>query len=723
MASISSSELHFSVDSHLLLELGERLVARESIALAELVKNAYDADSPDVIITLDKVTKSGGRIIVEDHGEGMTYDMLIKGWMRIATGDKRENPISRKYKRVRVGAKGIGRFACRVLSNKLVLESVAVVGSGRKEKVSAIFDWRDFKTGSSVGEIGISCTRQRVDYKTDTGTKLTLEDARDVWKEDDLNRLQNDLLSLVSDYVPEVQVAEKEEKREDPGFQIIVHAPEFPEFQGSVSEQFLKYSWCRLIGRISPDGKPRYQLRVRRLQKDLQYTPTRTFAEVGGVYFRIDFFVYRREYFAGLPISLNDARNILRERGGVRIFFDKFRVFAYGMERSEDWLSLDLDRARVRGVFREYAEKDEDVDRPFLDLPGTYQLMGAVFLSREKNPGITMSITRDHLLDNKAFQELVKFVRLGIEWMTVQYARFAPESRGGPPRKEDPLKPLEIARQKVLRKEDVLGHEATSEILQSFVMARQAFEEREEDRISEISMLRVLATTGTLISVFEHELSTLIRALITENRRLVNYLEDLPQSHRSKLKDTISRLQTWADSIEETASQLGKMMGRKSRDRPRSYPLRDLIDNMVAPFNYHFETEHIDFKDDGLPADLRMPAMFRCEVYSIFLNLITNAIKAVKNSEVRKIHITGNISENEIRIHVLDTGRGIPPDRREEVFKPFVSDSEPDLLFGEGTGLGLTIVRNTVDTYGGTVRFIDPPDDWKTCVELVFPQS
>lgn len=723
MESVSSSELHFTVDSHLLLELGERLVARRSIALAELAKNAYDADSPDVTITLDKVTKAGGTIVVEDHGEGMTYDMLIKGWMRIATGDKRENPISRKYERVRTGAKGIGRFACRVLSNRLVLESVAVVGSGRKEKVSATFDWKDFKPGSSVGEIGVSCRREPVDYKTDTGTKLTLEDARDVWKETDLNQLRNDLLSLISDYTPEMRVADTEKKRSDPGFQIIIHAPEFPEFQGPIAEQFLKYSWGRLMGRISSEGKPRYDLRVRRLKKDLRYTPDRTFEEVGETYFKVDFFVYRREYFADVPVSLNEARGIGRERGGVRIFFDKFRVFPYG-ERSEDWLNLDLDRARNITAFREFAEKEdlEDLERPMLFLPGTYQLFGAVFLSREKNRKITMSITRDRLLDNSAFQELTQFVRLGIEWMTVQYARFAPETRGEPPRKENPLKPLEIARGKIVKKEDVLGREATSEILQSLDLARQAFENREEDRISEISMLRVLATTGTMISVFEHELSTMIRALMAENRQLVSHLESLPETHRAKLRGTISRLQNWADSIDETASQLGKMMGRESRDRRRSYPLRVLIDDMIAPFEYHFKTEHVEFVND-LPTGLHLPAMFRCEIYSIFLNLITNAVKAVRESEVRRICIRGASSDDELRLWILDTGRGVPSERREEIFKPFVSDSEPDLLFGEGTGLGLTIVRNTVDTYGGTVNFIDPPENWKTCVEIVLPES
>ena len=69
--SSTSETLHFDVDSHLLLELGERLVSKPSVALAELVKNSYDADAPSVTIEFRNIGKKGGTIIVEDTGEGI----------------------------------------------------------------------------------------------------------------------------------------------------------------------------------------------------------------------------------------------------------------------------------------------------------------------------------------------------------------------------------------------------------------------------------------------------------------------------------------------------------------------------------------------------------------------------------------------------------------------------------------------------------------------------
>jgi hypothetical protein len=63
-----SGNLRFKIDAGLLFQLGEQLVARRSVALAELIKNAYDADATKVTVLLDDVTRPRGTIIVEDNG-------------------------------------------------------------------------------------------------------------------------------------------------------------------------------------------------------------------------------------------------------------------------------------------------------------------------------------------------------------------------------------------------------------------------------------------------------------------------------------------------------------------------------------------------------------------------------------------------------------------------------------------------------------------------------
>jgi signal transduction histidine kinase len=72
---------------------------------------------------------------------------------------------------------------------------------------------------------------------------------------------------------------------------------------------------------------------------------------------------------------------------------------------------------------------------------------------------------------------------------------------------------------------------------------------------------------------------------------------------------------------------------------------------------------------------------------------------------------------------MLDTGVGIEPKRREKVFEAFETTSAPDPILGVGTGLGLKVVRDILDTYGGTARFIDAEEPWRTCIELYLPKE
>ena len=137
-------EFIFTVDNSIIEELGERLVAKPSIALAELIKNSYDADATEVTVKFIRTGKTSGQIVVEDNGTGMDEDELINSWMRIGTIAKRRRPRSKKYKRTRAGSKGVGRFACQALSNRLVIETVS--GTTRvKKKATMVFNWKLFK--------------------------------------------------------------------------------------------------------------------------------------------------------------------------------------------------------------------------------------------------------------------------------------------------------------------------------------------------------------------------------------------------------------------------------------------------------------------------------------------------------------------------------------------------------------------------------------------------
>ena len=715
----ASGIVRFDVDSHILFQLGEKLFARKPLALAELVKNGYDADATVVRIIFQNVTKPQGTIIVDDNGDGMTYELLLNGWMRIATTEKNRNPLSTKFRRPRAGQKGVGRFACRVLSNKLLLESVAIVSSGKKERIKALFDWKKFKAGSRVDDVEIPVTRESVPFSTPTGTKLYLEDVAEAWTSDDVRVVRKGLISLISSFAPEVKT---QSRTGDPGFQTIIVSPEFKEEQGPLSEQYLeRYAWGRLVGSVKKSGQVDYTLIQRKPRVTRTHSPKETFPNIGPFTFRIDFIRYAKDQFPGGDISLREAQQIGREEGGVRIYHEGFRVLPYG-EPNDDWLGLDSDRARNIGKFRELQGDFPDVERPSLFLPGNYQLFGAVFLSRVTNPGIQITMTRERLLENDALNDLTRSLRLGIEWMTVQYARWVAKNKPKTPEKEIPLDALRSARDVIVRHKEKIGPEATSEILQAMTLAENSFAQREQDRIGEMSMLRVLATSGTLILIFQHELGV----MVDEVQEIAEDIEKLGRgstgnASEKELDNISGRITNWVGTVKDYCAQLGLLLGTESRSTRRSYPLRPLLDDIVRPFGRHFSEYGIDFINN-VDERLRLPPMFKAEIVAIFLNLMTNSAKAVKERDPRRILVESSESDDEIIIRFLDTGPGIAPNRRSIVFEPFVSDSTPDPLFGEGTGLGLTIVRNLIDTYGGEVKFVDPPVDWGCCAEIRLPK-
>jgi signal transduction histidine kinase len=706
---------HFSVDSQLLLELGERLVTKRSIALAELVKNSYDADSPRCTITLEKVTEKNGRIIVEDSGIGIDESTFNRSWLRIATTDSRDKPLSPHYFRPRTGEKGVGRFACRVLANKLVLESVSESKSGDKNHISAVFDWNTFKPGSDVGGVNVEYTIKSVAKSTQAGTTITLEDVREIWKEKDIEDLRKELLQIVSPF----PVEERPTDKGDPGFEIILKAHEFgPE--KNLREEIFKAAIATLTGEIGAKGIPLYSVQFRGDKTSIPWTPSDTyFTQVGPAKFKIHFLQYEQANFYGVKITLAFARDLGREQGGVRIYMDGFRVAKYG-DPSDDWLELDSDKAKRSYDFPGIPDElQKGLGRPELSIPGNNNLFGVVNISRFQNPNLAPLITRDRLVDNDAFSQLRGFVRLGIDWMVIQYLKrrqqvTSPEAQ----KKADVERAIQTVRKSIDFLKESTQDRPTQNAIANLETAQQRIMTALQEQIDAMMMLRVLASTGTMILIFEHELGT----IVSKMSELSHALAMIPKGATTNgaIQEARTSLDEMGKDLNELGMHVGLLIGTSSREARRSMAIKESADESMRPFKHHMETYDITFVN-LVPANLRTPKMFPCEFYSILVNLFTNSIKAVKNTTSRKIGVAASKKGDLLEVAFLDTGPGIPNNIRERVFEPFSTTSKPDPFLGQGTGLGLKIVRDIMASYAGTARFIDPPSGWATCLLLTFP--
>ena len=110
--------LNFSVDAALFRELGERLIGRPHIALAEIIKNSYDADATHVVVRFER-----DRIEISDDGNGMTPTQFLNLWMRVGSPHKQSERRSLLLKRPLTGSKGVGRLAAQFLAQELELRT------------------------------------------------------------------------------------------------------------------------------------------------------------------------------------------------------------------------------------------------------------------------------------------------------------------------------------------------------------------------------------------------------------------------------------------------------------------------------------------------------------------------------------------------------------------------------------------------------------------------
>ena len=113
--------------------------------------------------------------------------------------------------------------------------------------------------------------------------------------------------------------------------------------------------------------------------------------------------------------------------------------------------------------------------------------------------------------------------------------------------------------------------------------------------------------------------------------------------------------------------------------------------------------------EDALPEILCYPD----ELNQVWTNLIYNAMQAMNNRGVLMIEVTQQ--ETAIQVGVTDNGEGIPPTATAHIFDPFFT-TKP---IGEGSGLGLHIVKRIVEKHGGKITVASIPGN--TCFTVFLP--
>ena len=111
-------QVKFRTSINLLDHLGLNMYSSVQKAIGEIVVNGYDADATTV-----EVTSSPGSIVIEDNGLGMSADEVADRYMVLASGHKRRESRTPLFRRLPIGAKGIGKLAGLGVARRIEVET------------------------------------------------------------------------------------------------------------------------------------------------------------------------------------------------------------------------------------------------------------------------------------------------------------------------------------------------------------------------------------------------------------------------------------------------------------------------------------------------------------------------------------------------------------------------------------------------------------------------
>ena len=753
---------HFTVDAALLRELGERLIGRAHIALAELVKNAYDADAHTCRIDIED-----DRIVVTDDGHGISEQEFHDFWLRVGTTHRARERVSRQLSRPVTGSKGIGRLSAQFLADEMVLQSNST--TSRSEMLYAIVDWKTIRSGDKIKEVSVEweSTTEEGSYadNSQTGTQITLKGLKTKWDDDAIEALGKEVWMLRSPFrggnrPPKGKTAYD--------FYVDLNVPGIASAQLSFDKmhETLFSNWkARVIGVLEdgrsasrtnratisvefaesyPDGlkEPktfRESVSVPVVQRgDVQresegeVAERREFPALDRVRFEILIFKLKGRQSGGLAV--NDVREYLRTHGSVSVYDTGFRLPYYGSQDrgGHDWLNVGADQGRRLVTSELLPDRLRTSGRYLLDLPNPGRIFGFVDVNTNHERHIFEQLGgsdfclqiqpgRDRLTPNRAFDQLRDLVRFSLDFYANRYRALADGLMQDRRSKESPSAVLSGALQTIEKVKVNLPTEVYSEVRRELIAVDRAVKTESEALDSRAAILGPLATAGMAALAMDHEIAREANLVADVAVALRKLSQEIKSQTLDKAVADLDTFYKRFNSYRELFSPLAEAEDREATRRLLVPSIAHQVVKSVRP-----RMSHVAFDFSGIPKDLRFPVGAFVEWSAVLQNVLFNAWDAMLDCEGKKIRFDGATERRSQRLQVSDTGVGlaVPIEESNILFEPFerqteISTENRSIALG-GQGLGLAIVRMIAAQRGAKVRFVAPREGYATTIEIAW---
>jgi signal transduction histidine kinase len=713
-----------------------------------------------------------------DNGTGMSAEAIEENWMVIGTNNKEENAFSGKG-RVRSGAKGIGRFALDRLGTSCQLLSRSFDTDEHFGSLEWKVDWRDFDdAGRTLDAVTASVQEgaesfiaslmkvqeilasnedeEKPEIKNDdTGTIIIIRDLYDCWHEKRIEVLRRSLSTLVPpaerrsfgiylfddgltnealrvgsdvtndyDYKIEAVINEQGNIKIEVDRNELNHSEfsdalfdledmqEFPfrkeDFSNRVfsfdrrADIFLGKESDELLRKIQKLGPFKITLRFFKLAKATKSDSER--------------YPYR-SYQTGR------RKEWLELFGGIRIYRDNFNVRPYGDPDgpSADWLSLGARRSQNPA---QASRKNWTV--------GPQNLAGTVSISRHLNPDLNDQSNRGGIINNEEFQIFQRVLMQVIreferDRSTIHYnlSRLYDEENKPEKAKSEGAKLAE----EIKVNPSIASNQSAIALSRGFKAQEAEIKELKAEQV----MLRSLATLGTVLVSFSHEMAQLQTAMSGRSKDLEDLLRDyISESTFSEVDDAFNPfvvLRDWAKDDKKVKQWFSFALSsvRPERRRRRKIDFLEHLSTLEELWSGFLVPKQISLSlklEEGLRANM---LAHEIDIDSVFNNLIVNSYESFNEAKLageRKIEIeVQSDGPSEIIVLYRDNGPGLASNitKPNSIFDYSVTTKTDKTGNLNGTGLGMWILDTIVRDYQGTARVHKPSSEAGFRIDIRLP--
>ena len=247
---------------------------------------------------------------------------------------------------------------------------------------------------------------------------------------------------------------------------------------------------------------------------------------------------------------------------------------------------------------------------------------------------------------------------------------------------------------------NTLGH-ALNQMSDDLGRLRRHAEEEAGARLeAEVALQHAdrLRTVGMLAAGIAHELGTPLNVIVGRSSLL------------ERRAGADERIRTDARTIHQQADRITRFVrllmdySRQASPQVSTFDLAVLVRDQLELLSPQARRQRVSLRAHAPPDGLQVSAD-REQLTQVLTNLVLNAIHASPPDTAVDVSIVQG-DDGEARLLVRDRGPGVPAELRERIFEPFYTTKAP----GEGSGLGLSIVRRILRSHGATLTVTDAED-------------